>query len=362
MLSVGQSDPTLRLEVVLPGNVPTRVRRARRAPWSVSFLALSVVGHVLLLATLALVSPYLIPPKPDRASRPVSLVILDPVDAPEEDEPEEEPIEEPEGQIVQIAPPEVEERPEDADYLDEYNETVEEETRARQFKVNPEVLAKQYSREEAFEMEDLIDLNVEEQSTGATVGNDRFDPDRHGTLASLPSPWELTNKEGPQDPVASSQTEANLSGAPQNDLLKEKLGDEVNVNRKEYLYAGYINRIRQLVNFYWQQNLDNLPSSVRLARPRYTTAVDVILNADGALEFIEVVADSGSTELDDCVVRAFRSAGPFPNPPEGLIQKDGRVYLPEFDWTVQLTAARNQYQGIDPRAGVQFPGILKSPR
>ena len=74
------------------------------------------------------------------------------------------------------------------------------------------------------------------------------------------------------------------------------------------------------------------------------------------------MAASGSDPLDDAVVRAFRLAGPFPNPPEGLVQKDGRVYLPEMDFTVQIGTAKAQYQGIDPRAGVQYPGILKSPR
>jgi protein TonB len=136
----------------------------------------------------------------------------------------------------------------------------------------------------------------------------------------------------------------------------------VALNTKENLYAGYLNRIRRLVNYYWQQNLDNLSSSARLGRPRYSTTVEVVLNADGALELIEVTEESGVGELDDCVVRAFRAAGPFDNPPEGLIEKDGRVYLPTMEFTVELTTARVQYQGIDPRAGVQFPGILKSPR
>jgi TonB family protein len=94
----------------------------------------------------------------------------------------------------------------------------------------------------------------------------------------------------------------------------------------------------------------------------YTTDVKSILNAHGALEYIEITRESGSPELDDAVVRAFRVAGPFPNPPAGLIEKDGRVYLPDMGFTVQLGVARARYEGIDPRAGIQFPGILKSPR
>jgi TonB family protein len=292
---------------------------------------------------------------------PVSLVILQPPPDEELDEPEEE-IDEPDGQLVELPPPEEAEEPPEAEYLSEYDITVEEETRTDAFKINPEVVAPEYSREEKLEQEDLVDLDIDKPSTGAQVGNDKFDPDRDGNLSSLPSPWATTNKDGLQDPVPASHTTSAISGAPQNDLLNERLGDRVSLNSKEYLYAAYLERIRRLVNFYWEQNIDNLPSSVQLIRSAYTTGVEVVLDADGALDVIEVVQASGTDELDDCVVRAFKLAGPFPNPPEGLVQKDGRVYLPDMSFTVRQGQARMQYQGVDPRAGVQFPGILKSPR
>ncbi|MCB9676863.1 MAG: energy transducer TonB [Alphaproteobacteria bacterium] len=334
----------------------------RKSPWSLLLLALipaAVIDSALIGGVLYLIDT--LQPEPSLRARPVKLVILDPPEKPETEEPEEE---EPEfeGQIVEVAPPEVEEKPEDADYLAEHDQVVEEETKTEKFKINPEILSKQYSREEQLRMEDLLDLNVDKESTGATVGNDRFDPDRDGTLASLPSPWTMTNKEGIQDPVMASHADAMIAGAPQNDLLDERSSDEVNLNTKEYLYATYIKRIRRLVNFYWNQNLDNLPASVKYSKSKYHTVVNVILDSDGALEFIEITTESGSDELDEAVVSAFKLAGPFPNPPEGLVAKDGRVYLPDFGFDVQLGTARMQYQGIDPRAGVQFPGILKSPR
>ncbi len=317
--------------------------------------------HLVLLGVGVVLFPYLAPGESD-AGRPVSLVILEPPEPPDAEEEEEEEEPEPEGQIVEIAPPEIEEIPEESDYLSKYDQVVEEETRSERFEINPEVLARIYSEEQQAEEQDVIDLNVEKESTGATVGNHRFDPNVDGSMAALPSPWEKTNREGPLDPVRSSQRNAALSGAPQNDLLDERRDKAVALNTSKYAYAGYMERIRRQVNYWWRQNIDNLPSSVRLSQSSYTTQVEVILNSDGALEFIEVTDESGSEEVDDCVVRAFRLAGPFENPPEGLIKKDGRVYLPDFDYTLTLGTARMQYQGIDPRAGVQFPGILKSPR
>ena len=45
-----------------------------------------------------------------------------------------------------------------------------------------------------------------------------------------------------------------------------------------------------------------------------------------------------------------------------MVDRDGRVRLPDMEFTVELTRAEMQYQAVDPRAGVQFPGILKTPR
>ncbi len=334
-----------------------------RAGRSLTFLALATMLHVVIASVAAITLPHVMR-RPLRPDRPMNMLILE--KAPEEEVPEEEPDEDkrelPDGQLVEVAPPEKEEKPEESEYLSEYDITVPEETRSERYEINPEVLAPQWSKEQAFEQEDLVDLNVTEPSTGATVGNNSFEPDRDGALASLPSPWAVTNREGTQAPVPASHASARMSGAPQNDRLDERRGDQVALNTKEFLYASYLNRIRRLVNFYWQQNLDNLGSGVALSKSSYTTAVEAILSSDGALEQIEITQRSGSPELDDCLVRAFRVAGPFPNPPEGLIEKDGRVYLPSFEFTVNIGQAQMRFVGVDPRSSVQFPGILKAPR
>jgi TonB family protein len=152
----------------------------------------------------------------------------------------------------------------------------------------------------------------------------------------------------------------NLAGAPNNDLLDEKIGDAVNLNAREFLFRDYYNRVRRLVNFYWDQNLSNLPHSVPLLKPRYETRVNVVLDGNGAVESIEITHESGVGPVDNCVIEAFRIAGPFPHPPEQMIAKDGRVYMGDMEFTVEIGHARAPYAGVDPRAGVQFPGILKA--
>ena len=327
------------------------------------FLFWALIAHILAIAGLALlVSIY---PKPDPSPPlPPSYVVLEESEkkkSPEEED-EEEPEEEVRGQIVETPPTDTPERPEDSDYLAEHDRTVDLETRTLDFEVNPEVVSDIKAEESKFEQQDLFDLQMDKPSTGATIGSERFQPERDGKMASLPSKWQLTNKTGTQDPVPAAHLKSQLSGAPQNDLLYEKVGDRVSLNTREFVYASYLNRIKRLVNYYWKQNVDNLPSSARITRSQYTTKVNVVLTRVGALEHVEVVSPSGSDELDHCVVQAFKMAGPFPNPPEGLIEKDGRVYLPDMDFRVQFRIGRAQYRGIDPRAGVQYPGILKSPR
>ena len=295
---------------------------------------------------------------------PISNVVLLPDDElqPKDDEkpePEEKDPLMPDGQIVDIPPPKVEEVPDHAQYL-AYDQKVPEETRTLNFRINPDVLAPTYSRDDKLEFEDLMDLGVKEPSTGAQAGIERFDPGKDGTLAAMDAKFSITNKEGLANPVPSSHTDQNLAGAPNNDLLDEKIGNAVNLNAKEFLFRDYYNRVRRLVNFYWDQNLGNLSHSVPLIKPRYETGVNVVLDGNGAVESIEITHPSGLGPVDNCVVEAFRIAGPFPNPPEQLIAKDGRVYMGDMDFTVEIGQARAPYMGVDPRAGVQFPGILKA--
>jgi protein TonB len=327
-----------------------------------------VVAALLIHALLGFVAIEVVPkmPRPPRRT-PMRFVMVEvPEKAKEEAPPEEElsedpPIPELDGQIVELPPPDEEKRPEHADYLAEYDITVDKETRTRQFEVNPEILAPKWSEDQKMKQAEAQDLGMDKPSTGAQVGNNRKPLGERGSIPALPSPWAMTNKEGFQDPTVGAGSTSDLAGAPQNDLLDEEVGDRVALNAKENLFVGYLNRIRRLVNFYWDQNLHNLPSGMALAKTSYATTVEVVLDGAGALEVIKVIRESGSPELDDCLVRAFRSAGPFPNPPEGLIEKDGRVYLPHMTFQVGLGQAKMNYGGVDPRAGVQFPGIMKSP-
>lgn len=342
-----------------------RRHRAQRRAWLPRILlwgAASVLLHLLLLGGVAPLFPYLFEEPEPWENDSLDVVMLEDLEELEEQtlEPEDPDLN---GQIVDLPQPRDEEVPDEADYLAEHNRVVEHETMTR-YRMNPEVLAPEYSREDVIEVvsNEVDPVDAEDFAEGLTVGNDRFDPDRNGILSAIPYPVAVTNSEGNTAPIQSSYDADVLAGAPNNDLLKEDRGESVSLNSKEFKYAGYLNQIRRLVNFYWQQNLDNLPSTIRLSKSSYTTVVNVTIAADGTLDACLVASESGSPPLDNAVVEAFKIAGPFPPPPDGLVESDGRAYLPEMHFTVTLGQAQNHYQGVDPRAGVQFPGILKAPR
>ena len=324
-------------------------------------VVVSVVLHLLLFVGISEVWPDLKKAPARSETMPVQLVVEVVPPAEPEPEPEPEPPR-PDGQLVDTPRPDEEEVPEESEHVAEHDRTVEEEMRDPRYRINPDVLAEQFHEDDELQFEEAIDLNVDEPSTGAQVGNDRFDPDRDGKLASLPSPYRLTNLDGLQKPVPASSRASQRAGAPNNDLLDVAIGDRTRLNTKALIGAEYINRIRRLVNYFWDQNLQNLPRSVILTRSSYTTVVDVVLDSHGALQRIEVTVACGSDPLDQAVVDAFRLAGPFPNPPPQLIEKDGRVYLSKMGFTVPVGRSRPTYEGVDPRAGVRFPGLLNSPQ
>lgn len=286
---------------------------------------------------------------------------------PEPDRPPVEPPPQPpppptRGQVVEVPRPKTSRVPVRAQYLADTDNAVAVETRTERFKVNPDVVSNTYSDDSRLALEELLDVGAKEMSTGATAGG----PDSKGPGVGAPSSpvlsaWARTNKEGLAAPLPASSARQEMAGAPQNDRLNERIGDSVELNTRAFVGAAFINRVKRMVNVYWSQQLDNLPRSTRLVRPRYETVVDVVLDANGVLESVRVRDASGVAALDACVTEAFRLAGPFPNPPAALVAPDGKIHLDQLGFEVVLGKAKMSYGGIDPRAGELFPGIQKAP-
>ncbi len=103
------------------------------------------------------------------------------------------------------------------------------------------------------------------------------------------------------------------------------LGDMTNLNTTEFKYYGFYHRIRQKLEQHWGTSIKdkakNLYRSGRRmpASENLITSVSVTLNDKGQIVDMQIEGTSGVRELDQAAIESFNKAGPFPNPPKGLL-------------------------------------------
>lgn len=120
---------------------------------------------------------------------------------------------------------------------------------------------------------------------------------------------------------------SNESGFSRNNDFVEDvpLGDMTNLNTTEFKYYGFYHRIRQRLEQYWgssiQSKAKHLYKSGRRmpASENLITAITVTLDDRGQILDIKINGTSGVRELDQAAIESFNKAGPFPNPPKGLL-------------------------------------------
>lgn len=306
--------------------------------------AVSLLLHVALAPVLRGLVPAgpLAPPDTDA---PVNVTFLDGdpfADAPHtaptpESPPTPETPPEKRRQLVETAPTEEQERPKDADYYAEQDRSVDVETRTERTRMNPDVLASRYADADQRPSLAAADVGATENGAGATAGAAPLS-DARGKgppRTRIPSRFLATNLPGTGAPALASADTLTGAGAPQNDLLLVKVGEELALNTLALPGARWFNGVRRHVNFYYSQNVDNFPRTAGLAAPVYETALRVTLDGSGAIEAISLLRGSGSALADAAAVRAFELAGPFPAPPPELVE-EGHVRLPDFLFTLQV--------------------------
>lgn len=119
------------------------------------------------------------------------------------------------------------------------------------------------------------------------------------------------------------------------DYLKDIAeGSKTLLSTKEYIYFGYFQRIRDRLKQNWNRRIRtavmrHMQSGGRfVSQSEYITKVIVVLDRHGKIKKVRLEGKSGVNNLDDAAVDAFNAAGPFPNPPEGLVGEDGLITIP----------------------------------
>lgn len=129
--------------------------------------------------------------------------------------------------------------------------------------------------------------------------------------------------------------QANGSGfGRSNDFLEDiPLGDFTQLNTQEFEFYGFYHRIRQKLEQYWGNNLQEEADKIfKQGRSiasdnNLITSLTIKLDSTGKIVNIIMNSTSGLKELDDAAVKSFNQAGPFPNPPKGMLKADGKAVI-----------------------------------
>ncbi len=301
-------------------------------------------------------------------------------------------------QVVETAKPNTEKEPDNARFLAEHNTMVEKQKVARGARNEPMVAKSK--------PEELTPKDKPPEEPPAIAKKPEMDPGKNmkapqvpGTL-SMRAPGAPSPSEAPQDPLrkgvkgdnqpivanggiprrgdgaveqqrrdpgqltkgqggagggappvpnlkpSREQLERIAGGGSVDHLEEVENGDETALNAKRWVFASFFNRMKRQV----AQNWD--PQTVwRRTDPQGThhgfktrvTEVRVVLGPKGDLVKIVVTAPSGVQELDDEAVRSFHAAAPFPNPPDGLVSKDGNITF-AFSFYFEIGQSRTAWR------------------
>lgn len=122
-------------------------------------------------------------------------------------------------------------------------------------------------------------------------------------------------------------------------LTEVKPGAQTLLNTREFAFFSFYQRVRHQLEQYWEPGLRKRLRKMfdrgrRLAAEQeHSTRILVVLNEGGTITRIQVEGTSGFLDLDQAAVDAFNKAGPFPNPPKAMVDRDGTV---KVEWEFVL--------------------------
>jgi TonB family protein len=297
----------------------------------------------------------------------------------EEKEEEQEKKKELDGQFVSQPAPEKEERPEEARFRDQFDSKADKETARRNpgtnqsegpAQINPQAMNSQGSRSQQGQRSQPThepdrerepkppvpsdeEPSDEEPSTEASADNQPSESDAEPDEAAEPSEQAVdleeaeTAEEGmvekssgqkqqPSKPDPSKlfpsmeSAQASMGGGSVDYLRDVDEGDKTLLNRKQSRYWSFMSRLKDQVVQEWSPGEEyrrrDPRGKVYGVKDRFTS-LRITLNGDGSLRTIYVASASGLDFYDDEAVRAVREAAPFPNPPEGMKDKDGLIHI-----------------------------------
>jgi TonB family protein len=302
--------------------VPPRLTPRRW--WLVVLVPAAAIGVHAVIVGLLVASSYLETPKPPKTvKRPVMLRALNArqwaanrgasmrtIAPPDRPEPK------PKGQIVDVAPGN-DQRPKEARFIAETNNTVKQETRAKE-------QTNKYSRATArtsAQPEAAPSAKGEAQKTPEPPPQSGIDLSESILGRRLaPSLIEPSQPVGTAEGTAAGNNDASEGGGAPNDALDVPEGEGTQLNTREWKFASFFNRVKQAVSARWDPNGRLRKTPRGLGAATRVTVMHVALRPDGTLADLFVAQSSGIDALDAEAMMAFQKAAPFPNPPAALVE------------------------------------------
>lgn len=222
----------------------------------------------------------------------------------------------PEKQLVATIKPVTIDRPENADYISEYDQKVKEQTKSSS-------VSSHLTEHETKSSQDIKKIGPQvllpEQRAGARK-KVNLNRGKNGVLKKLTIASDTsTGGHDLLNLMPSVQDLERYHGSAFNDHLEDIEEDtSTRLNTFQWKHATYFNRIKESVSQVWSPDRQikkyDPQGTLFGQRDRYTI-VDVTLDREGVVTEVNIKTKSGVDYLDEEAVRTFKKAGPFPHPP-----------------------------------------------
>ena len=270
----------------------------------------------------------------------------------------------PKGQVVDIAKPKIEKKPDKSRFLSEYDSSVEKETVATQHDENINVRGERLKRQLAKKAEN-VNVESDENMMMPMQSADAQKPEQ--AKAEKIKKGELKGFEGTDGDYAAGKEKeiagkldakdekdeegrVNVGGrwipkkllpylngadavlmSPSNDFLEDvKKGNETYLNTRKFAYAAYFNKMKQAISRNWSPGtaiIVNDPTGKMYGRKDRFTKLKVFISDKGKLVKAKVITSCGVDFLDREAINAFKMATPFAPPPEVLLNEDKQLEI-----------------------------------
>jgi TonB family protein len=327
-------------------------------------LPVAVLVHLLLLWFGGLMADWLGWGKPDRdlTYRQFNITLEKKMEKPETES---------DRRVVDIAPPKQEQAPKKSDFVSEFDSKVKKQTQSKHKR-----LADQVSRQESSPQQPQPAVRtpskkpddqktpdqVEKKLTRPSALSMRRRPQpRRPGMEIEPSPRKKDVKSGqPEEEKGAEKKKKQLKvadlrlsdkalskaiGAPFPDYLDNvPEGDKTLLNTKRWRFASFFNRVKRAVAQQWHPGRvyrrHDPTGNIYGFRSRLTV-LKITLNKNGSIAKVVLKKPCGLSFLDNEATRAFKAAGPFPNPPRRLINKKSGKITFSFGFLFEIMRGPN---------------------